>query len=88
MKISHINIPPSPGQAPQRGEPQKAQREASAASQPPSSGVSHIRQQHVDTTQDIDTLRVEEIRSAIRDGKLEIHAERIAEGLINSLDTQ
>lgn len=37
-----------------------------------------------DTSQDIDTARVAEIRQAISDGKLEINPNRIADGIIAS----
>jgi len=37
-----------------------------------------------DTSQDIDAARVAEIRQAISDGKLEINADRIADGIIAS----
>jgi len=38
-----------------------------------------------DASHDIDTARVAEIRDAIRDGRLEVHPERIAEGLLKSV---
>lgn len=88
MKINHINTPTGTSPAHQRGDAQKAQSGKSATPQAAPSDVSHIRQQNVDTGQDIDTLKVEEIRSAIRDGQLEIHADRIAEGLIANLGKQ
>ncbi|MDT0500524.1 MULTISPECIES: flagellar biosynthesis anti-sigma factor FlgM [unclassified Halomonas] len=47
--------------------------------------VTHLSQAATDASQDIDGARVEEIREAIRDGKLDIRAERIADGLIASV---
>ncbi|SHM26837.1 anti-sigma-28 factor, FlgM family [Vreelandella subglaciescola] len=88
VKINHLNSLVGPNQAHPRSEPQKAQADKAAGAQPAQSDVSHIRQQNVDAGQDIDTLKVEEIRSAIRDGQLEIHADRIAEGLIANLGKQ
>lgn len=38
-----------------------------------------------DTSQDINEARVAEIRQAISEGKLTLNAERIADGLINSV---
>ncbi|MFP4137033.1 MAG: flagellar biosynthesis anti-sigma factor FlgM [Halomonas sp.] len=52
----------------------------------------HLSQPAADTRQDIDSARVEEVREAIREGKFDIRAERIADGLIASvqelLDTE
>jgi len=39
-------------------------------------------------TQDVDAARVAEIRQAILEGRLQINAERIADGLINSVREQ
>ncbi len=88
MKVNHLNTPPGTSPAHQRGEPQKTQANKAAGAPPASSDVSRIRQQNIDTGQDIDTVKVEEIRSAIREGKLEIHADRIAEGLLANLNKQ
>ncbi|MFP4061296.1 MAG: flagellar biosynthesis anti-sigma factor FlgM [Halochromatium sp.] len=45
----------------------------------------HLHRETVATDQDIDLVNVEAIREAIREGRLEIRAERIAEGLIASV---
>ncbi|WP_231758136.1 flagellar biosynthesis anti-sigma factor FlgM [Microbulbifer elongatus] len=50
--------------------------------------VSQLHQPAADSSQDIDTLRVEELREAIASGTFEIRVERIAEGLIASLREQ
>lgn len=49
---------------------------------PASSGV---QKAGVSDSQDIDSARVNEIREAIREGRLEIHSDRISDGLINSI---
>ncbi|QIL89909.1 flagellar biosynthesis anti-sigma factor FlgM [Microbulbifer sp. SH-1] len=50
--------------------------------------VSALPQQGQDNHQDIDMVRVEELRQAISSGKFEIRAERIADALIASLQEQ
>ncbi|WP_406828099.1 flagellar biosynthesis anti-sigma factor FlgM [Microbulbifer sp. ARAS458-1] len=47
--------------------------------------VSQLHQPAVDSSHDLDSLRVDELREAIASGKFEIRADRIAEGLIASL---
>lgn len=47
--------------------------------------ITHLSNTGADSSQDIDMTRVEEIREAISKGKLDIHAERIADGLIDSV---
>lgn len=46
--------------------------------------VAHLRAPTGDG-QDIDQARVEEVRQAIAEGRLEINADRIADGLIQSV---
>ncbi|MBB3329901.1 negative regulator of flagellin synthesis FlgM [Halomonas campaniensis] len=86
MKIDNHNPLIRPGQAQQRDETQKVK----GADQPGSkdagpAAMTHLSQRAADTRQDIDTARVEEIREAIREGRLEIRADRIADGLIASV---
>ncbi|WP_323846747.1 flagellar biosynthesis anti-sigma factor FlgM [Microbulbifer magnicolonia] len=50
-----------------------------------SANVSRLRQSGTDTSQDIDSVRVEELRRAIAEGRLEIRVDKIADGLIDSL---
>ena len=59
----------------------------SAGSEPVSSpaAVTHFSQTTQDTSQDIDMARVAELREAIRDGKLDINVDKIADGLIASV---
>ncbi|MBZ9557001.1 MULTISPECIES: flagellar biosynthesis anti-sigma factor FlgM [Modicisalibacter] len=47
--------------------------------------VAHLSSKAQDATRDIDTARVAEIRQAISDGTLEIRPERIADGLLESV---
>lgn len=42
----------------------------------------HLSQHAADPGQDIDAARVAEIQDAIREGRLELNAERIADGLL------
>lgn len=45
----------------------------------------HLHHEAAGTDQDIDLVNVEAIREAIREGRLDIRAERIADGLIASV---
>ena len=45
-------------------------------------------QSSIDSSQDIDMAKVQEIRDAIREGRLEVRADRIADGLIANLKDQ
>ncbi|NEX16966.1 MAG: flagellar biosynthesis anti-sigma factor FlgM [Halochromatium sp.] len=45
----------------------------------------HLNREAAATDQDIDLAKVESIRDAIREGRLEVRADRIAEGLIASV---
>ena len=47
--------------------------------------ITRLSQAATDTSQDIDTARVAEIRQAISEGRLEIRADKIADGLIDSV---
>ncbi|MFA5677482.1 MAG: flagellar biosynthesis anti-sigma factor FlgM [Pseudomonas sp.] len=57
----------------------------SATGAAPAGTVSHLSEAATDTSKDIDPARVAEIRRAISEGRLEIHPEKIADGLINSV---
>lgn len=58
---------------------------AQAQSSKESSNVSRLNPGLTDSSFDIDNLRVEEVRQAILEGRLEISAERIADGLLDNL---
>ncbi|MBK5939756.1 flagellar biosynthesis anti-sigma factor FlgM [Halochromatium roseum] len=45
----------------------------------------HLHREAAATDQDINVANVEAIRDAIRDGRLEVRADRIADGLIASV---
>ncbi|WP_417331070.1 flagellar biosynthesis anti-sigma factor FlgM [Halomonas cupida] len=49
------------------------------------SSMTHLSSGINDSRQDVDMQRVAEIRDAIREGRLEINPERIADGLIESV---
>lgn len=75
--------------------PSQPAQEQSAKVQGPARGDSskttdpavqtHLHREAAATDQDINVANVEAIRDAIRDGRLEIHAERIADGLLASV---
>lgn len=80
-KISHLSPAKGAGESKSSDRPPAA---ADAAA-PGSSDVSRLRQPGADGSRDIDTARVAEIRQAIAEGRLEIRADRIADGLIDSV---
>ena len=47
--------------------------------------VTHLSSGISDTSHDVDAARVAEIRQAISEGRLDIRAERIADGLVDSV---
>ncbi|MGC3874858.1 flagellar biosynthesis anti-sigma factor FlgM [Halomonas sp. GXIMD04776] len=55
------------------------------ASTTPKASVAHLNSGVSDTSHDVDTARVAEIRQAISEGRLDIRPERIADGLIDSV---
>ena len=86
MKIDNVNNQPlRSNHAQQRDETQKAANSASTTSGAEAKGSTHISTMSADETHDIDSAKVQEIRDAIRDGRLEIRADRIADGLIANL---
>ncbi|WP_249979042.1 flagellar biosynthesis anti-sigma factor FlgM [Vreelandella olivaria] len=84
MKIDNINPLLRSNQAHQHDDTQKV-----SGAKPPEPGSTQestqLSQSRVDDSQDIDMAKVEEIRDAIREGRLEIRAERIADSLIANL---
>ncbi|MCH4562934.1 MULTISPECIES: flagellar biosynthesis anti-sigma factor FlgM [Halomonas] len=83
MKIDNQNPLIRPGQPQPRDEPQKVRSASQASGQDAGpAAATHLNRHAADGSQDIDTARVEEIREAIREGRLEIRADRIADGLI------
>ncbi|MFG6176409.1 flagellar biosynthesis anti-sigma factor FlgM [Halomonas sp. THAF12] len=86
MKVDNHH-PLRPGQVEPRDPARKSQDAPPAAGQdaPESATMTHLRQAGTDASHDIDTARVAELREAIREGRLEINPERIADGLIASV---
>ncbi|WP_111414125.1 flagellar biosynthesis anti-sigma factor FlgM [Billgrantia lactosivorans] len=86
MKINSQNPLTRPTQTTPREETQPVKGATSSAQQEPApSAATHLSQKAADGSRDIDMARVEEIRDAIREGRLEIRADRIADALIESL---
>ncbi|MCE9665024.1 flagellar biosynthesis anti-sigma factor FlgM [Halomonas sp. M5N1S17] len=86
MKINSQNplTRPTPTTPREEAQPVKGPSQSSQQDAGPAA-TTHLRQNATDTSRDIDTARVDEIREAIREGRMEIRAERIADGLIESL---
>jgi len=86
LKIDNISPLTQPGSVNQGKGGGKVATEAPRQDGTASAGeVAHLRQPAADSGQDIDTARVDEIRQAISEGRLEIRADKIADGLIDSV---
>ncbi|WP_444677437.1 flagellar biosynthesis anti-sigma factor FlgM [Halomonas sp. E19] len=86
MKINNQNPLTRPLPSTQRDDAQPVKGATPASQQDAGPAAkTHLRQTAADASRDIDMNRVEEIREAIREGRLDIRAERIADGLIQSL---
>lgn len=86
MKIDNHHPLPRPGQAEPHDETRKIRGSDPAHQQNAGpSATTHLSQGAADASQDIDTVRVEELRDAIREGRLDMRADRIADGLIASV---
>jgi len=86
VKIDNVNNPLlRSNPALQREDNQKVGSSPSATPDAEAKGSTQLSTQGADETYDIDSAKVEEIRDAIRDGRLEIRADRIADGLIDNL---
>ncbi|BCA90294.1 MULTISPECIES: flagellar biosynthesis anti-sigma factor FlgM [Halomonadaceae] len=88
MKIDNLNPLLRNTPAQQRDDAQKV----SEAKQPETGNTTReatqLSQSSIDSSQDIDMAKVQEIRDAIREGRLEVRADRIADGLIANLKDQ
>jgi negative regulator of flagellin synthesis FlgM len=82
VKIDNINSLLRSNQIQQRDETQKADSVKQATPGGTTRESTQLSQSRIDESQDIDSAKVEEIRDAIREGRLEMRADRIAEGLI------
>ncbi|MCC5881527.1 MAG: flagellar biosynthesis anti-sigma factor FlgM [Halomonas sp.] len=89
MKINNQNplTRPTPTAPREEAQPVKGATPSGQKDAGPSAAT-HLSQKATDASRDIDTARVEEIRDAIREGRLEIRAERIADSLIQSLSAE
>ncbi|EPC04551.1 hypothetical protein L861_04300 [Litchfieldella anticariensis FP35 = DSM 16096] len=85
MKIDTSHPLTRPNQGESSNKAAKADHDAPSAQGATPASVTHLSQSAGNSNQDIDSARVEEIRQAISEGRLEIHAERIADGLIDSV---
>ncbi len=90
MKVNGFQPPNSVSQTEQNRSSQ-ATRNTSAADKSKASGapgdvVTHFSQLPQDASQDIDMARVEELRQAIRDGRLSMNTENIADSLLRSMN--
>ncbi|QIB64343.1 flagellar biosynthesis anti-sigma factor FlgM [Kineobactrum salinum] len=84
LKINGYSSPTQAGQAaPGRNEGKTAAAPSSAAASP--AAVTHLSSSTGDTSRDVDTARVAEIRQAIAEGRLEFRADLIADKLIASV---
>lgn len=83
MKIDSTT---SPIPAQQTGQAKAKNTEKAASQSASPSFVSHLNSAATaDTSRDIDAVRVSELQTAIKDGKLEVNAEKIADSLIDSV---
>ncbi|WP_447554855.1 flagellar biosynthesis anti-sigma factor FlgM [Vreelandella sp. EE22] len=85
MKIDNLNPLLRASQTQQREETQKVGGAQSSPEGSTTRESTRLSQMHMDDSQDIDMARVEEVRDAIREGRLEIRADRIADSLIAQL---
>ncbi|WP_206046874.1 flagellar biosynthesis anti-sigma factor FlgM [Mangrovimicrobium sediminis] len=86
MKINN-STPPSLYQVGGKEGPGAARQgtQAGAAPQAGASSSVDLSRLLADSSQDIDSLRVSEVREAIIEGRLEIDTGRIADGLLDNL---
>ena len=85
MKINNASPPIPIKPTGQGGSSARTQEPAANTPAGSTSSVGHANAALMDTTHDIDNLRLEEVKQAILDGKLEIDAGKIAEGLLANL---
>lgn len=86
MKIESHNPLLRTGQTTSRDDVQKAKgADQTTTKGADSASTTQLSHQVMDSSQDINTARVAEIREAIQDGRLEIRADKIADSLIASV---
>lgn len=82
MKINSNVVPANIASTETRGVAKKESEQTQAVSQPASTKFTPSNA--ADSSQDINTARVDEIKQAIREGRFEVNAGKIADGLIAS----
>lgn len=86
VKISNLHPPTQAAQTEQSDAAQRTPRGGDAAqTNAPASTTTLSQSNEADTSQDIDTARVDEIRQAISEGQMELDTGKIADGLIDSV---
>nr|WP_272884780.1 flagellar biosynthesis anti-sigma factor FlgM [Chromohalobacter canadensis] len=86
VKISNLHPPTQAAQTEQSDAAQRTPRGGdSAQTNAPASTTTLSQSNEADTSQDIDTARVDEIRQAISEGQMELDTGKIADGLIDSV---
>lgn len=89
MNVDHIGSSLRPDTLQPRDQvsrPPPGQAESPATTEPKTDNSLTLSQQGVDTSQDLDQARVDEIRDAIGNGQLDIDPEQIASGLLAELE--
>ena len=88
MKIDNLNPLLRNTPAQQRDDAQKVSEAKQPETGKTTREATQLSQSSIDSSQDIDMAKVQEIRDAIREGRLEVRADRIADGLIANLKDQ
>ena len=88
MKIDNLNPLLRNTPAQQRDDAQKVSEAKQSETGNTTREATQLSQSSIDSSQDIDMAKVQEIRDAIREGRLEVRADRIADGLIANLKDQ
>ncbi|AQU84567.1 MAG: flagellar biosynthesis anti-sigma factor FlgM [Halomonas sp.] len=86
MKIDNTNPLLRSTHAQQRDDAQTVGGAKPAEAASTAKESTQLSQFRIDSSQDIDMAKVQEIRDAIREGRLEMRADRIADGLIANLN--
>ncbi len=84
MKIDNVTLLQQIQKTVQEQEGSRKSTDSTSSSAPDST-VARLSEAARDDSQDIDPARVESARQAIREGRLEINSEQIADSLINSV---
>lgn len=85
MKINNSSPPSTIQISGRSAAPAKTQEQTASAVAGSTSSVGQANAALTDTTHDIDSLRLNEVKQAIIDGKLEIDSSKIAAGLLANL---